>query len=82
MLRRLLGTTAPGHHDCSIQELKSDIHLWISFTPNAAVLFVDVAIQPEVRFIAKQNCWKKSSKIGRPDWTTSVAVMCQKSFKM
>ncbi|GFU56058.1 hypothetical protein TNCV_3405221 [Trichonephila clavipes] len=32
-----------------------DIHLWISFTPNAAVLFVDVAIQPEVRFIAKQN---------------------------
>ncbi|GFU58017.1 hypothetical protein TNCV_3574441 [Trichonephila clavipes] len=28
---------------------------WISFTPNAAVLFVDVAIQPEVRFIAKQN---------------------------
>ncbi|GFW80876.1 alpha-2 adrenergic receptor [Trichonephila clavipes] len=31
-----------------------DIHLWISFTPNAAVLFVDVAIQPEVRFIAKQ----------------------------
>ncbi|GFV50918.1 hypothetical protein TNCV_2770041 [Trichonephila clavipes] len=29
-----------------------DIHLWISFTPNAAVLFVDVAIQPEVRFIA------------------------------
>ncbi|GFX61758.1 hypothetical protein TNCV_1382561 [Trichonephila clavipes] len=32
-----------------------DIHLWISFTRNAAVLFVDVAIQPEVRFIAKQN---------------------------
>ncbi|GFT81111.1 hypothetical protein TNCV_955011 [Trichonephila clavipes] len=31
-----------------------DIHVWISFTPNAAVLFVDVAIQPEVRFIAKQ----------------------------
>ncbi|GFW09627.1 hypothetical protein TNCV_3997331 [Trichonephila clavipes] len=30
-------------------------HLWISFTPNAAVLFVDVALQPEVRFIAKQN---------------------------
>ncbi|GFV89844.1 hypothetical protein TNCV_4690731 [Trichonephila clavipes] len=30
-------------------------HLWISFTPNAAVLFVDVAIQPEVRFIAKQK---------------------------
>ncbi|GFX60527.1 hypothetical protein TNCV_1182461 [Trichonephila clavipes] len=60
-----------------------DIHLWISFTPNAAVLFVYVAIQPEVRFIAKQNCWKKSSKIGRPDWTTSepaVAVICQKSY--
>ncbi|GFT11183.1 uncharacterized protein TNCV_1143341 [Trichonephila clavipes] len=24
MLRRLVGTTAPGHHDCSIQELKSE----------------------------------------------------------
>ncbi|GFU09527.1 uncharacterized protein TNCV_2089841 [Trichonephila clavipes] len=23
MLRRLVGTTAPGHHDCSIQESKS-----------------------------------------------------------
>ncbi|GFW56077.1 hypothetical protein TNCV_374831 [Trichonephila clavipes] len=23
MLRRLVGTTAPGHHDCSIQERKS-----------------------------------------------------------
>ncbi|GFX57372.1 hypothetical protein TNCV_3915341 [Trichonephila clavipes] len=33
--------------------------LWISFTPNAAVLFVDVAIQPEVRFIAKQNSLMK-----------------------
>ncbi|GFV44901.1 hypothetical protein TNCV_4966551 [Trichonephila clavipes] len=29
------------------------------FTPNAAVLFVDVAIQPEVRFIAKQNSLMK-----------------------
>ncbi|GFU94690.1 hypothetical protein TNCV_3908721 [Trichonephila clavipes] len=27
----------------------------LAFTPNAAVLFVDVAIQPEVRFIAKQK---------------------------
>ncbi|GFW85806.1 hypothetical protein TNCV_854551 [Trichonephila clavipes] len=35
------------------------IHLWISFTPNAAVLFVDVAIKPEVRFIAKQNSLMK-----------------------
>ncbi|GFV61990.1 uncharacterized protein TNCV_4107931 [Trichonephila clavipes] len=29
------------------------------------------------------KCWKKSSKIGRPDWTTSepaVAVICQKSY--
>ncbi|GFV17393.1 hypothetical protein TNCV_4164591 [Trichonephila clavipes] len=33
--------------------------LWISFTPNLAVLFVDVAIQPEVRFIAKQNSLMK-----------------------
>ncbi|GFW01541.1 uncharacterized protein TNCV_5137241 [Trichonephila clavipes] len=29
------------------------------------------------------KCWKKSSKIGRPDWITSepaVAVICQKSY--
>ncbi|GFV76767.1 uncharacterized protein TNCV_4729871 [Trichonephila clavipes] len=29
------------------------------------------------------KCWKKSSKIGRADWTTSepaVAVICQKSY--
>ncbi|GFW95468.1 uncharacterized protein TNCV_1721701 [Trichonephila clavipes] len=29
------------------------------------------------------KCWKKSSKSGRPDWTTSeraVAVLCQKSY--
>ncbi|GFV50259.1 uncharacterized protein TNCV_621711 [Trichonephila clavipes] len=29
------------------------------------------------------KCWKKSSKIGRPDWTTSepaVAVLCHKSY--
>ncbi|GFU59010.1 hypothetical protein TNCV_794211 [Trichonephila clavipes] len=37
----------------------TDIHLCISFTPNAAVLFVDVVIQPEVRFIAKQNSLMK-----------------------
>ncbi|GFW77071.1 hypothetical protein TNCV_2725011 [Trichonephila clavipes] len=37
----------------------NDIHLWISFTPNAAVLFVDVAIQLEMRFIAKQNSLMK-----------------------
>ncbi|GFU45913.1 hypothetical protein TNCV_5102181 [Trichonephila clavipes] len=41
-----------------------DIHLWISFTLNAAVLFVDVAIQPEVLFIAKQN---SLMKIGNND---------------
>ncbi|GFV50831.1 putative transposable element [Trichonephila clavipes] len=39
-------------------------HLWISFTPNAAVLFVDVAIQPEVRFIAKQNSLMKIGNNG------------------
>ncbi|GFX95553.1 uncharacterized protein TNCV_4825681 [Trichonephila clavipes] len=30
--------------------------------------------------IYDHKCWKKSSKIGRPDWTTSepaVAVLCQ-----
>ncbi|GFU22290.1 uncharacterized protein TNCV_4856311 [Trichonephila clavipes] len=33
--------------------------------------------------ICSHKCWKKSSKIGRPDWTTSepaVAVICQKSY--
>ncbi|GFU91410.1 hypothetical protein TNCV_2541781 [Trichonephila clavipes] len=40
------------------------MHLWISFTPNAAVLFVDLAIQPEVRFLAKQN---SLMKIGNND---------------
>ncbi|GFV85906.1 hypothetical protein TNCV_1422091 [Trichonephila clavipes] len=44
--------------------LVHDIHLWISFTPNAAVLFVDVAIQPEVRFIAKQNSLMKIGNNG------------------
>ncbi|GFU41671.1 hypothetical protein TNCV_1064961 [Trichonephila clavipes] len=38
-------------------------HLWIGFTPNAAVLFVDVAIQPEVRFIAKTKFAYKSTII-------------------
>ncbi|GFS82484.1 alpha-2 adrenergic receptor [Trichonephila clavipes] len=37
---------------------------WISLTPNAAVLFVDVAIQPEVRFIAKQNSLMKIGNNG------------------
>ncbi|GFU60287.1 uncharacterized protein TNCV_3404331 [Trichonephila clavipes] len=41
-----------------------DIHLWISFTPNAAVLFVDVAIQPEVRFVAKQSSLMKIGNNG------------------
>ncbi|GFV22410.1 adhesion G protein-coupled receptor B2 [Trichonephila clavipes] len=38
--------------------------LGISFTPNASVLFVDVAIQPEVRFIAKQNSLMKIGNNG------------------
>ncbi|GFX25644.1 alpha-2 adrenergic receptor [Trichonephila clavipes] len=37
-----------------------------TFTPNAAVLFVDVAIQPEVRFIAKQNSLMKIGNNGNP----------------
>ncbi|GFU62717.1 hypothetical protein TNCV_1518971 [Trichonephila clavipes] len=35
------------------------------------------------RPIYGHKCWKKSSKIGRPDWATSepaVAVLCQKSY--
>ncbi|GFU29094.1 adhesion G protein-coupled receptor B2 [Trichonephila clavipes] len=38
--------------------------LVVSFTPNAAVLFVDVAIQPEVCFIAKQNSLMKIGNNG------------------
>ncbi|GFV96443.1 putative DD41D transposase [Trichonephila clavipes] len=36
-----------------------------------------------VILIYGHKCWKKSLKIGRPDWTTSelaVAVLCQKSY--
>ncbi|GFW89319.1 hypothetical protein TNCV_3966091 [Trichonephila clavipes] len=40
------------------------IHLWISFTPNAAVLFADVTIEPELRFIAKQNSLMKIGNNG------------------
>ncbi|GFU17245.1 adhesion G protein-coupled receptor B2 [Trichonephila clavipes] len=44
------------------------VTLWpssfLNFTPNAAVLFVDVAIQPEVRFIAKQNSLMKIGNNG------------------
>ncbi|GFX76788.1 alpha-2 adrenergic receptor [Trichonephila clavipes] len=36
----------------------------LSCTPNVAVLFVDVAIQPEVRFIAKQNSLMKIGNNG------------------
>ncbi|GFW27472.1 hypothetical protein TNCV_163151 [Trichonephila clavipes] len=99
MLRRLVGTTAPGHHDCSIQNEKlvimalyrspSTVTLWpssflkygpmippahkahqtVSFSGCNGVstytcglaslqmrqfLFVDVAIQPEVRFIVNK----------------------------
>ncbi|GFT29327.1 hypothetical protein TNCV_756931 [Trichonephila clavipes] len=48
------------------------IHLWISFTPNAAVLFVDVAIQPEVRFIAKQDLLMKIGKRAISFWAHST----------
>ncbi|GFV26585.1 hypothetical protein TNCV_367811 [Trichonephila clavipes] len=75
MLRRLVGTTAPGHHDVQFRNEKPiKAHQTVSFSgcngvstytcgldslPNAAVFFVDVAIQPEVRFIAKQNSLMK-----------------------
>ncbi|GFU29971.1 uncharacterized protein TNCV_552581 [Trichonephila clavipes] len=54
-------------------------HLWISFTPNAAVLFVDVAIQPEVRFIAKQkfayeNREQRQSRFGHIRRTYALLV--------
>ncbi|GFV63560.1 alpha-2 adrenergic receptor [Trichonephila clavipes] len=40
----------------------------MSFTLNVAVLFVDVAIQPEVRFIAKQNSLMKIANNGNLVW--------------
>ncbi|GFV08098.1 alpha-2 adrenergic receptor [Trichonephila clavipes] len=39
--------------------------LTLHFTPNAAVLFVDVAIQPEVRFITKENSLMKIENNGK-----------------
>ncbi|GFU52556.1 hypothetical protein TNCV_2115471 [Trichonephila clavipes] len=39
-------------------------HTLVDYTPNAAGLFVDVAIQPEVRFIAKQNSLMKIGNNG------------------
>ncbi|GFY20563.1 alpha-2 adrenergic receptor [Trichonephila clavipes] len=42
--------------------------MWIGFTPNAAVLFVDVAIQPEVHFIGKQNSLLKIGNNGNLVW--------------
>ncbi|GFX55539.1 uncharacterized protein TNCV_268271 [Trichonephila clavipes] len=38
MLRRLLGTTAPGHHDCSIQERKVSNHGSIPITIDCNVV--------------------------------------------
>ncbi|GFV23699.1 adhesion G protein-coupled receptor B2 [Trichonephila clavipes] len=47
--------------DCNV----GGLHRFLkNFTPNAAVLFVDVAIQPEVRFIAKQNSLMKIGNNG------------------
>ncbi|GFY24559.1 DUF4817 domain-containing protein [Trichonephila clavipes] len=40
-------------------------------------------LEDNFRRVIANKCWKKSSKIGRPDWTTSepaVAVLCQKSY--
>ncbi|GFX80210.1 adhesion G protein-coupled receptor B2 [Trichonephila clavipes] len=51
-----------GCNGVSLVDTLEQIHLshfaytcGLASLPNAAVLFVDVAIQPEVRFIAKQN---------------------------
>ncbi|GFT39225.1 hypothetical protein TNCV_2897441 [Trichonephila clavipes] len=73
MLRRLVGTTALDIMIVQFRNEKLvimalyrsplTVMLWpssfLNFTSNAAVLFVDVAIQPEVRFIAKQNLLMK-----------------------
>ncbi|GFX05390.1 uncharacterized protein TNCV_4076501 [Trichonephila clavipes] len=40
MLRRLVGTTAPGHHDCSIQEWKN-CHGWLGCSPIWTSIFDD-----------------------------------------
>ncbi|GFV18067.1 DUF4817 domain-containing protein [Trichonephila clavipes] len=49
---------------CPARGLNLGPVMWKHFTPNAAVLFVDVAIQPEVRFIAKQNSLMKIGNNG------------------
>ncbi|GFV18468.1 alpha-2 adrenergic receptor [Trichonephila clavipes] len=61
--------------------------LWISFTPNWAVLFVDVAIQTEVRFIAKQNSLMKIGNngnlvLGPFDESTIVLMNCQTKLRI
>ncbi|GFT63675.1 alpha-2 adrenergic receptor [Trichonephila clavipes] len=50
------------HHSVSL-DVKVLRHPLV-FTPNAALLFVNVAIQPEVRFIAKQNSLMKIGNNG------------------
>ncbi|GFU87272.1 transposable element Tcb2 transposase [Trichonephila clavipes] len=51
MLRRLAGTTAPGHHDCSIQELKSGS---IPITIDCNVVAFIVFEEDEVEKLAYQ----------------------------
>ncbi|GFV19116.1 hypothetical protein TNCV_3223341 [Trichonephila clavipes] len=44
--------------------------------PNAAVLFVDVAIQPEVRFIAKQNSLMKIGNLVLGPFDDNLKALC------
>ncbi|GFT83801.1 PC4 domain-containing protein [Trichonephila clavipes] len=73
--------------DIKIVQFRNE-KLWISFTPNAAVLFVDVAIQPEVRLIAKQNSLMKIENngnlvLGPFDESTPCLMMnCQTKMRI
>ncbi|GFV00017.1 uncharacterized protein TNCV_4056901 [Trichonephila clavipes] len=55
MLRRLVGTTAPGHHDCSIQEVSNHGSIPITIDCNvvAFIVFEEGFHQPIKR--AKQS---------------------------
>ncbi|GFT14218.1 hypothetical protein TNCV_4591011 [Trichonephila clavipes] len=54
---------------------KQNCRIWSEANPQ---VYVETPLHPD-----GHKCWKKSSKIGRPDWTTSepaVAVLRQKSY--
>ncbi|GFW05732.1 reverse transcriptase [Trichonephila clavipes] len=68
MLRRLVGTTAPGHHDCSIQKVSNHGSIPITIDCNvvACIVFEEGFHQPikrTIQFIEKfRQLWEKYCK--------------------